>query len=239
MLLEHSVSIASNDNQAENEPESPDAEGGANNFKHFSCHSCQDGSCPDCLTKANRAILAESESTAESAAALGWRVFSYQGGANGAGRADYSPVAGLSFLYAPDHDRPDNRAALTAAIRCIEAGATDVRIMPVGCFHRRGEDLADLDPEARTRAIDIGWSSEIREQGPLTLELAIHNLEDRCLAKRHRPLIEATEEEHYREHVDDVWRGIMERGDRMREPQVYVKDGRLVKLGYGWKGRIP
>ena len=89
---------------------------------------------------------AEGETTAESAAALGWRAYSYQGGANGVGRADYSPVAGLSVLYAPDHDRPGNRAALTAAIRCIEAGATDVRIMPVDCFHRRGEDLADLNP---------------------------------------------------------------------------------------------
>ena len=240
LLLEHAIdNIPVRDNQAENRPESSDS-GGQEVFTEeiscISCHSCQDGSCPDCLGKANRIIIAEGETTAEAASALGWRAFSYQGGANGAGRADYSPAAGLSVLYAPDHDRPGNHAALTAAIRCIEAGATDVRIMPVDCFRRRGEDLADLDPEGRKRAIEIGWASKVREQGPLTLELAIHNLEDRCISKRHRPLIEATEGEHYREHVDDVWRGIMERGDKLREPQVYVKDGRLVKLGYGSEG---
>ena len=240
LLLEHAIdTIAARDIQAENRPESPDS-GGAEVFSEdiscISCISCQDQGCAECLGKANRVVIAEGETTAESTAACGWRAFSYQGGANGAGRANFSPVAGLSVLYAPDNDRPGNKAALTAAVRCIEAGATDVRIMPTDCFQRRGEDLADLDPEARVQAIAIGWSTPAREQGQLILDLSIHNLTDRCRARRHRPLIEATEEEHYREHVDDVWRGIMERGDRLREPQVYVKDGRLVKLGYGTEG---
>lgn len=82
----------------------------------------------------NWAVITEGETTAEAAAACGWRAFSYQGGASGAGRADYSPIAGMDVLIAPDNDRPGTKAALTAAIRCIEAGAREVRIRPTDAF---------------------------------------------------------------------------------------------------------
>ena len=181
-------------------------------------------------------IIAEGETTAESAAACGWRAFSYQGGANGAGKADYAPVAGMSILVAPDNDRPGTGAALTSAIRCLEAGAAEVRIMSTDVFRRRGEDLADLDRDQRVRVIDAGWRAETRQLGPLILELAAHKLEDRCQSATKRPLIEASDREHLDDHVGQVWQGILEREERLLRPKLFVKDGRLVYLASGADG---
>ena len=186
----------------------------------------------------NWAVIAEGESTAEAAAACGWRAFSYQGGSNGAGRADYSPVIGIDVLIAPDNDRPGTKAALTAAIRCIEAGAREVRIMPTEAFQRRGEDLADLAVERRVLVIEDGWFSRVRTLGPLILELGAHNLDDRCRAATKRPLVAATKQEHFDDHVGQVWAGIFQREEGLRQPRLYVKDGKLVYLATGDEGGL-
>ena len=186
----------------------------------------------------NWAVIAEGETTAEAAAAGGWRAFSYQGGSNGAGRADYSPVAGMNILIAPDHDRPGTKAALTAAIRCIEAGAHEVRVMPTDAFGRPGEDLADLGIEQRVLVIEDGWFAPLRELGPLILELATHNLEDRCIAATKRPLVAATKQEHFDDHVGQVWAGIFRREENLRQPSLYVRDGKLMYLTIGDAGDL-
>ena len=197
------------------------------------CNRCNESGCTEAEDRSQFVMIAEGETTAEAAAACGWRSFSYQGGSNGATRADYSAVKDLAVLIAPDNDRPGTKAALTAAIRCIEAGAREVRIMPVRAFRRRGEDLADLEIEQRAAVILGGWTTEPRQEGPLRLDLAIHTLEDRCLAKNHRPLIEATSERHFLEHVESVWRGIIEQGEKLDRPRVFVRDGQLVRIGPG------
>ena len=184
------------------------------------------------------AVIAEGESTAEAAAACGWRAFSYQGGASGATRADYSPVVGMDVMIAPDNDRPGAKAALTAAIRCIESGAREVRIMPTESFHRRGEDLADLDVDQRALVIEDGWFSPVRAMGPLILELAAHNLGDRCIAATQRPLVAATKQEHFDDHVGQVWAGIFQREESLRQPSLYVRDGKLVYLATGDAGDL-
>ncbi len=197
------------------------------------CNPCNESGCPDTCDRSHFVMIAEGETTAEAAAACGWRSFSYQGGSNGAHRADYAAVKDLSVLIAPDNDRPGKKAALTAAIRCIGAGAKEVRIMPVAAFRRRGEDLADLEIDQRAAVVADGWLVDPRQEGPLRLDLAIHNLEDRCLGKKHRPLIAATSEEHFLDHIDSVWQGIVERGDRLDRPQVFIRDGLLVRIGRG------
>ena len=130
----------------------------------------------------------------------------------------------------PDNDRPGTKAALTAAIRCIEAGAREVRIMPTDAFRRRGEDLADLDAEQRALVIEDGWFSPARELGPLIMDLAVHNLGDRCQAMTKRPLVAATKQEHFDDHVGQVWSGIFQREEDLQQPSLYVRDGRLVYL---------
>ena len=233
LLLEHGEN-------PENGPKSPKIVGCPNASVGNPCISCV--SCTRTAVLNNAAstgeiqkwcIITEGETTAEAAAVYGWRAFSFQGGSNGAGRADYSPVAGLSVLIAPDNDRPGTKAALSAAIRCIEVGAHNVQIMPTDAFQRRGEDLADLDADHRARVIESGWFAGLRLRGPLLVELAAHNLQDRCLAATWRPLIEASDREHLNEHVDQAWQGILEREERRGLPELFVKDGRLVYLQPG------
>ena len=227
LLLEHSPATPK-------PPENADCFSPVNGQRCNRCNRCNRRNALQQRTEdegtRNWAVIAEGESTAEAAAACGWRAFSYQGGANGADRADYSPVRDRNILIAPDHDRPGMKAALTAAIRCIEAGANEVRMMPTDAFHRRGEDLADLDIEQRAPVIEDGWFSPVRELGPLILDLAVHNLVDRCQGITKRPLVAATKQEHFDDHVGQVWTGIFRREDDLRQPSLYVRDGRLVYL---------
>ena len=201
-------------------------------------HSADEYSHSGSATTQNWAIVAEGETTAEAAAACGWRAFSYQGGTSGAGRADYSPMIGMSVLVAPDNDRPGTGAALNAAIGTLRAGASEVRIVATDAFTRRGEDLADLEIDHRRRVIEEGWFAEARRLGPLIVELAVHNLENRCQAATKRPLIEASDREHLDEHVGQVWKGILEREERLAQPELFVKDGRLVYLATGDDGEL-
>ena len=227
----------------EHTSESPENRGAVNFSVSNPCSSCNpcshptDVNGPECDhgTRDWR-IITEGETTAESAAACGWRAFSYLGGASGAGRADYSDVAGMKILVAPDNDRPGTGAALSAAIGSLRAGAAEVRIMPTDAFRRRGEDLADLERDQRARVIEEGWFTDARQLGPLILELAAHNLEGRCLGATKRPLIEASDREHLDEHVEQVWKGILEREERLPQPALFVKDGRLVYLATGDDG---
>ena len=223
LLLEHAPSCSDC-------PEKADSDSGSGGNPCTPCTPCTKTPVSN---GSKWGIIAEGETTAEAAVACGWRAFSYQGGAAGAARADYSPVAGMSILVAPDNDRPGARAALTAAIRCLEAGAEEVRLLSTADFTRRGEDLADLNPDRRARAIDGGWFEAPRRLGPLLVERAAHDVNDRCLAATRLPLVTASQWEHFHEHVAQVWAGIFKREDELPTPSLYARDGKLVYLSRG------
>ena len=233
LLLEHAAATPKT-------PETSDCFEPVNGQPCNSCNRCNRRAAlqkmSDGVGAGNWAVIAEGETTAEAAAACGWRTFSYQGGSNGAERADYSPIAGMDVLIAPDNDRPGTKAALTAEIRCIEAGAREIRIMPTDAFHRRGEDLADLDLDQRALVIGDGWFAPVRELGRIILDLAVHNLGDRCQAATKRPLVAATKQEHFDDHVGQVWAGIFRHEEDLRQPSLYVRDGKLVHLAPGDQG---
>ena len=228
--------------EASNPSENAICESPTNGNRCNRCNRCNQTPVPNRLkigdATGNWGVICEGETTAAAAAACGWRSFSYQGGANGAGRADYSPVAGMHVLVAPDNDRPGAKAAITTAIRCLEAGAREVRIMSAGAFRRRGEDLADLDPDQRARVIEEGWFTRTRDLGPLTLDLAVHNLTDRCQAATKRPLVAATNQEHFDEHVGQVWAGIFQYEERLDHSSLYMNNGRLAYLAPDAEGDL-
>ena len=109
---------------------------------------------------------------------------------------------------------------------------------PPADFTRRGEDLADLDPNRRARAIDGGWHETPRELGPLLVERAAHDLNDRCLAASKLPLVTASQWEHFHEHVAQVWDGIFRREDALPTPSLYARDGKLVYLTRGGNSHL-
>ena len=147
-------------------------------------------------------------------------------------------MTGMSILVAPGNDRPGAKAALAAAIGCLEAGACEVRIMDTDVFTRRGEELADLDVERRARVIDDGWFAKTRELGPFYLELAVHNPKHRCQAATGRPLVAATKQERFDDHSDQVGSGIFQREERLAQPSLYVRDGKLVYLAPNGGGNL-
>ena len=70
------------------------------------------------------------------------------------------------------------------------------------------------------------------------MELAVHNLGDRCQAKTKRPLVAATKQEHFDDHVGQVWAGIFQHEEELGEPSLYVRDGKLVYLTSGDQGDL-
>ncbi|GEM_PF-1725321 len=93
-------------------------------------------------------------------------------------------------------------------------------------------------PERRPAppGIEDGWFSPVRELGPLHLELAVHNPGDRCQDVARRPLAAATKQEHFDNHVGQVWAGIFHHEQDRRQPSLYVRDGKLVYLNSGDHG---
>ena len=48
----------------------------------------------------------------------------------------------------------------------------------------------------------------------------------------------ATKQEHFDEHVSQVWAGIFRREENLRQPSLYVRDGKLVYLATGNEGDL-
>lgn len=116
------------------------------------------GKAPDGLE--NIVVIPEGEATAEAVAAVGVEAMSYIGGAERAKLADYTPVANRTVILAPDNDQAGTIAALEAGVAALRQGAAGVLLIPIADFApHKGDDLADLTPEERIKAIFAGLAA--------------------------------------------------------------------------------
>lgn len=164
-------------------------------------------------------VIAEGEKTCAAVAAVGYPGYSYLGGASGAGKADYSLLAGAPLvLVAPDRDRTGRAAALRSVLALLSLDppvrtvrVLDSRLLPAF----RGADLADVGPERRTellRAVSSGASCS--EYSSLAAPaLALSELEYRTRVSRlpqsALPRFPVSKENELREFSDDVWSAII------------------------------
>ena len=98
-------------------------------------------------------LVVEGEKTADAAARLfpDHVVVTSSGGANAAGKADWSPLAGRRVVIWPDNDEPGRRYAGDVARLVRVAGALSARIVAVPSEWPEASDLADPPPDGVTR----------------------------------------------------------------------------------------
>lgn len=106
---------------------------------------------PDLLGKAGAPVLVvEGEKTANKAALAeswqGYAVTTSSGGAEGAHKSDWSPLAGREVLIAPDNDIAGQAYAHAVAELARQAGALTVQIIRWPDYFPKGWDIADALP---------------------------------------------------------------------------------------------
>lgn len=94
-------------------------------------------------------LICEGEKTADAAVALFPHMVATTspGGANAAGRADWSPLAGRQLFIWPDKDEPGAGYAEAVARLAHGAGARSVRVVKIPAGFPDHWDLADAPPE--------------------------------------------------------------------------------------------
>jgi RecA-family ATPase len=97
-------------------------------------------------------LIAEGEKAADAATAIlpGFVAVTSQGGAQAAGKADWTPLRGRDVVIWPDQDEPGRSYAQAAHDLILKAGARSVRIVEVPKEWPEGWDLADLPPPGVT-----------------------------------------------------------------------------------------
>lgn len=103
---------------------------------------------PDLLGKADAPVLVVEGEKAANKAALaaswqGYAVTTSSGGAEGAHKSDWSPLAGRQVLIAPDNDSAGQTYAYTVAGLARQAGALKVQIIRWPDYFPKGWDVAD------------------------------------------------------------------------------------------------
>lgn len=97
----------------------------------------------------NPVLLVEGEKTVDAAQALfpQHAVLTWSGGANAAGKADWSPLAGRTVTIWPDNDEPGFKAALEIAARLKQIAASVHMVLPPASLPGKW-DVADPAPES-------------------------------------------------------------------------------------------
>jgi hypothetical protein len=114
------------------------------------------------LASAVRVLVVEGEKAADAARSLGFVATTSAGGAEAAGRTDWTPLAGKVVWILPDNDAPGRKYASTVekVLRGLEAPA-NVRVVELPGLPEKG-DIADwiagrgvnTDPDAMRTAIE-------------------------------------------------------------------------------------
>ena len=113
-------------------------------------------------------LVVEGESAAQAAQRLdlvGYTPVSYRGGSGMAKSADYSLVAGRVVVIWPDNDEPGRKAAEDVGRRCLQSGATAIRIIDVSGL-AEGDDAADVDKQKAETLLEAARPFET-EKGEL------------------------------------------------------------------------
>lgn len=120
----------------------------------------------------NTIVICEGEKAAEALLAMQFvrkTPASYRGGTGSVHLADYSACEGRDVVIWPDADEPGYKAALIAAEKAVEAGATEVRLINTEGLEE-GIDAADVDKETASRLIasstpiDLHPTPELHEE---------------------------------------------------------------------------
>lgn len=190
--------------------------------------------------------ICEGQDAADKAAAAGYPGLSYIGGSENAGKADYMVCQGQRIAIIPDNDVPGTVAALTAAVKALEAGATGIHILdPVNV--EKGADLSDVSPNQRqfilSRVAQQSADQWITDISPLRLKLALAIKEreiGRLSAQDGRVLIPSHRAQDFREHQRKVWKAMVRwnklLASKSLPPLIYRNEWTPVEVAQGDDG---
>jgi len=113
-------------------------------------------------------FIVEGEKCAAAARQCGLIATTSSGGAQAAGKTDWTPLAGRHVIVIPDHDEPGERYTADVARLCQEAGAEDVRILRLADHAPdlpAGGDLADVLTDDRWCGLPLDESATPEDLG--------------------------------------------------------------------------
>ena len=183
-------------------------------------------------------VVCEGQKTAQSISAIGHIGVSYIQGSGYAGKADYSPLAGMQLiLVAPDNDDAGQKAALESARELLLVGVQEVVILDKNQFPRGGGDLADLTEADRMLAILAPEGESYTNPEKAAAHLAIHqfNVKSANLPGSKLDLMDASEAFQLHLQTETVWDGLIKHlvvapMVKKQSPELYLHQNEIVSL---------
>jgi RecA-family ATPase len=130
-------------------------------------------------------LIAEGEKAADAATATlpGFVAVTSQGGAQAAGKADWTPLRGRDVVIWPDQDEPGRSYARTVHDLILKAGARSVRIVDVPKDWPESWDLADRLPPGVTIKM-LRKMAEVKPDPEQLVFIEPHKLQGKLIPER-------------------------------------------------------
>ena len=174
-------------------------------------------------------VVCEGQKTAEAVAEIGLIGVSYIQGSGYASKADYSALRGREMVVvAPDNDAAGEKAALESAIKILELGVPNVRVLDHTLFPPFGGDIADIAAASRLYYINEGNARSFSDVAGANIALAVVILNHRCSGhpRSKLTLIEASSDHILEEQVDTAWDAVIAHHVQgKRNPTLYEYQG--------------